>query len=52
VKAGDSGKAKTELVAAAKQLDKAASRKSIHKNKAARLKSRLAKRLNKAASAK
>ncbi len=52
VKTGDAGKAKTELVTAAKQLDKAASRKAIHKNKAARLKSRLAKRLNKAVKAK
>jgi small subunit ribosomal protein S20 len=48
---GDAGKAKTELVTAAKRLDKAAARGRIHKNKAARMKSRLAKRLNKAAAA-
>jgi small subunit ribosomal protein S20 len=52
VKAGDNGKAKAELVAAAKGLDKAAAKGRIHKNKAARMKSRLAKRLNKAAAAK
>lgn len=49
---GDPGKAKTEFVAAAKRLDKAAAKGRIHKNKAARLKSRLAKRLNKTAAAK
>jgi len=50
--AGDNGKAKTELVTAFKRLDKAAANGRIHKNKAARLKSRLAKRLNKPAAVK
>jgi small subunit ribosomal protein S20 len=51
VKTGDTAKTRTEMVSAARTLDKAASRKAIHKNKAARLKSRLAKRLNKAVAA-
>jgi small subunit ribosomal protein S20 len=46
LKTGDSAKAGTELVAASKQLDKAAAKGVIHKNKAARLKSRLAHKLN------
>lgn len=45
VKAGDSAKLATEMVTAAKKLDKAAARGVIHKNKAARLKSRMAKKL-------
>jgi small subunit ribosomal protein S20 len=43
---GDAGKAATELVSTAKQLDKAAARGVIHPNKAARLKSRLARKIN------
>ncbi|TVY09107.1 30S ribosomal protein S20 [Paenibacillus cremeus] len=39
--------AKAALVAASKKLDKSASKGLIHKNAAARKKSRLAKRLNK-----
>lgn len=52
--AGDATKAGTELVTATKKLDKAAARGVIHKNKAARLKSKLARKLNtaKAAAAK
>lgn len=42
----------TELRAAFKKLDKAAAKRVIHPNAAARRKSRLAKRLNKAAAAK
>ena len=38
--------ATAEITATVKKLDKAASRKVIHKNKAARLKSKMAKRLN------
>ena len=38
--------AKSALIAASKKLDKAASKGLIHKNAAARKKSRLAKRLN------
>ncbi|WP_379966116.1 30S ribosomal protein S20 [Ectobacillus sp. sgz5001026] len=38
--------AKSALLAAAKKLDKAATKGLIHKNAAARKKSRLAKRLN------
>ncbi len=44
--AGDATKAATELVTATKKLDKAAARGVIHKNKASRLKSKLARRLN------
>jgi len=43
----DLEKAKAALVAASKKLDKAASKGLIHKNAAARKKSRLAKKLNK-----
>ena len=48
IKAGDADKSKLAIVAAHKRLDKAAAHKNIHTNKANRLKSRLAKRLNKA----
>ena len=41
----DPAKAATEIVTATKKLDKAAARGYIHKNKAARLKSRMAKKL-------
>ena len=46
LKTGDGAKAGTELVAAAKTLDKAAAKGVIHPNKAARLKSRMARKLN------
>ena len=46
LKAGDAAKVGTELTAAAKKLDKAAAKGVIHKNKAARMKSRLAKKAN------
>jgi small subunit ribosomal protein S20 len=46
LQAGDAGKATTGLVAAARKLDKAAARGVIHPNKAARLKSRMAKKIN------
>ena len=49
---GDTGKAATGLAAAAKKLDKAAARGVIHPNKAARLKSRMAKKINAARTAK
>lgn len=42
----DPAKAKVELAAAMKRLDKAAKTGVIHKNAAARRKSRLAKRVN------
>lgn len=42
VKAGDAAKAQTELQAAQVKLDRAASRRTLHKNAAARTKSRLA----------
>jgi len=42
---GDAGAVSTAVVAATKKLDKAAARGVIHKNKAARLKSRMAKKL-------
>ena len=45
LKAGDPATVATEMVAATKKLDKAAARGVIHKNKAARLKSRMAKKL-------
>ncbi|MFO0937040.1 MAG: 30S ribosomal protein S20 [Gemmataceae bacterium] len=51
IKAGDAGKTTAAINAANKRLDKAAAHKNIHKNKANRLKSRLAKRLNKAKAA-
>lgn len=44
---GDVATATTELASAAKRLDKAAAHGVIHKNKASRLKSRLAKRVAK-----
>ncbi len=43
--------AKTALQVAIKKLDQAADKHLIHKNKAARLKSRLTKQVNKAAAA-
>ena len=43
---GDAGKAAAGQAAAAKRLDKAAARGVIHANKAARLKSRMAKKIN------
>lgn len=49
---GDKAKIAESQAEFATQLDKAAARGVIHKNKAARLKSRLAKRLKKAAEAK
>jgi small subunit ribosomal protein S20 len=49
--ANDATKAGTELVTAAKKLDKAAARGVIHKNKAARLKSKMARKLNAAKAA-
>ena len=50
ISGGDAAKATTSLVAAAKKLDKAAARGVIHKNKASRLKSRMAKKINAAKS--
>jgi small subunit ribosomal protein S20 len=47
VKANDLTKAAAELPSAAKRLDQAAAKGVIHKNKAARLKSRLAKKIRK-----
>ena len=41
VEARDAGKAQAELEVAAQKLDKAASKNTIHRNAAARLKSRL-----------
>ncbi len=49
---GDAGNTDQALRLAVKRLDQAASKGYIHRNKAARLKSRLAKRVNKAAAAK
>ena len=46
---GDKGAAKVAVTASIKALDKAAKNKVIHPNAAARRKSRLVKRLNKAA---
>ena len=51
-KANDAATAQTETVLVVKKLDKAAARGVIHKNKAARLKSKIAKRLNALAAAK
>jgi len=48
---GDAAKIATQFVAATVKLDKAAAKGIIHKNKAARLKSRMAKRINKAKAA-
>ena len=50
-KAGDSDKAKEALVAAVSALDKAVQRGIVHKNQAARRKSRAAKAANAAATA-
>lgn len=44
--AGDSGKAETELRKVTSRLDKIAAKNTIHKNTAARRRSRLTKRLN------
>ena len=49
LRGGDASQAGPALAAAAKQLDKAAAKGVIHKNKAARMKSRLAKKVNAAA---
>jgi small subunit ribosomal protein S20 len=46
LKGGDAAKVGTEFTAATKKLDKAAAKGVIHKNKAARMKSRLAKKVN------
>jgi len=43
---GDVGKAETDLRTVAKRLDKVAAKGTIHKNTAARKRSRLARRLN------
>jgi len=43
---GDAAVVKTEVLAAVKKLDKAANRGLIHKNKAARIKSKMAKKVN------
>lgn len=51
VKVGDVATAGTELVSATSKLDRAAAKGVIHKNKAARLKSRLAKKVNTAKTA-
>lgn len=47
--AGDAAKTQTALTSAVSALDKAAERGIIHKNQAARRKSRIAKAANKAA---
>lgn len=47
----DLDKAKTELITAQKAIDKAQAKGVIHKNKAARLKSRVAAKLNAATAA-
>jgi small subunit ribosomal protein S20 len=44
--AGDIGKAETELQKTVQRLDKVAAKHTIHKNTAARKRSRLAKKLN------
>lgn len=49
VTAGDSEAAKNELLAAIRILDKSASKKLIHKNKAARKKSALTRKVNRLA---
>jgi small subunit ribosomal protein S20 len=46
IQAGDLERAREEFRLAAKKIDQAAAKGVIHKNKAARLKSRLAQRLN------
>jgi small subunit ribosomal protein S20 len=50
LKAGDAAKNATEVKATQAMLDRAADKGYIHPNKAARLKSRLVKRVRKAAS--
>ncbi len=52
IAAGDVAKTADAAKLATKKLDQAASKGYIHRNKAARLKSRMAKRVNKAAAAK
>lgn len=47
VKAGNTDQAETELRAAAKLLDKSAAKHVIHRNAAARVKSRLSSRVKK-----
>jgi small subunit ribosomal protein S20 len=47
ITAGDKKSATEQFKAVIKNLDKTAARKTIHKNRAARLKSRLAKKINK-----
>ena len=47
ITAGDKKSAAEQLKGVIKNLDKTAARKTIHKNRAARLKSRLAKKINK-----
>lgn len=51
VKVGDASKATTEFKTTQAMLDRAADKGYIHPNKAARLKSRMVKRMRKAASA-
>jgi small subunit ribosomal protein S20 len=48
ISAGDVAKAKDELRAMAKKADRAAASKTIHKNRAARIKSRLTARVKNA----
>jgi small subunit ribosomal protein S20 len=45
IAAGDAAKAKDELRAVARKADRAAASKTIHKNRAARIKSRLTTRV-------
>lgn len=52
LQAGDLEKAKTQFNALTKQLDQVTAKGTLHKNTAARKKSRLAKRLNAAVAAK
>ena len=52
IKSGDVAKAKDAFVEVTKRLDKTAASRTLHKNTAARRKSRLAKRVNAAAKAK
>ena len=52
VTGGDFAKAETELRQVARRLDKVAAKGTIHKNTAARKRSRLARRLNAARAAK
>ena len=52
IQLGELEKAKTQFDALTKQLDQVASKGTLHKNTAARKKSRLAKRLNAAIAAK